>query len=284
MRCDDPGVCSGSEQFFDTPSEVAKSMLCYVTSCGRFFTEYGYQVERENYHNYMLFYILNGKLSVTNEGRTRIADHGKIGFINCNKPHEYHTIGNTEFIWVHLEGGNTDKFYRHIVKLYGSFVFSHPNADEFERRLEQLIRAYQTGQCLGEAEKSKQLYALLILLFDGTTADASDENGEPIPTLDAALKFIESNFKKNITLQDIANVVSISPYHFSRIFKKAYGYSPHEYLMLVRINRAKHLLKTTDYPIKVIAQQVGYPNPSTFTSAFTEKVGLSPKQFRIFPL
>lgn len=284
MRCDDPGVCSGSEQFFDTPSAIAKSMLCYVTSCGRFFTEYGYRVERENYHNYMLFYILNGKLSVTNEGRTRIADAGKIGFINCNKPHEYHTIGNAEFLWVHLEGGNTDKFYQHIVQLYGSFVFAHPHANEFERKLSQLIRSYQTGQFLGEAEKSKQLYTLLILLFDGTTADASDGDGNLISTLDAALKFIENNYQKNISLQDIANVVSISPYHFSRIFKKAYGYSPHEYLMMVRINRAKHLLKTTDDPIKVIAQQVGYPNPSTFTSAFTEKVGLSPKQFRIFPL
>lgn len=123
MRCDDPGICSGSEMFVDTPSDVAKDMLYYITSCGRFFTEYGYQIERANYHNYMVFYILNGRLSVTSEGRTMVADKGKVGFLNCHVPHEYHTIGNTEFLWVHLDGGNTAKFYKHIVKMYGGFVF-----------------------------------------------------------------------------------------------------------------------------------------------------------------
>ena len=92
MRCDDPGICSGSEMFVDTPSDIAKDMLYYITSCGRFFTEYGYQIERADYHNYMVFYILNGRLSVTSEGRTMIADKGKVGFLNCHVPHEYHTI------------------------------------------------------------------------------------------------------------------------------------------------------------------------------------------------
>ena len=76
----------------------------------------------------------------------------------------------------------------------------------------------------------------------------------------------------------------MSQYHFSRLFKKYYGYSPYEYLLLARINKAKHLLKTTELPVKVIAQQVGYVNASTFSSAFTAKAGLSPKAFREFPL
>lgn len=281
MRCDDPGVCAGSELYFDTPSDTAKDMLYYVTSCGRFFTEYGYRIERENYYNYMLCYILDGRLSLSCDGVSYVADKGKIGFLDCTRPHEYHTIGNTEFLWVHLNGGNTAKFHAHIERLYGSFVFSHTRADEFQSMLAQLVRAYQTEQYLSEAEKSRQLYAMLLLLLEGKK---NVETARVTSTLDESLRFIEENAGRSITLRDIADSVNISPYHFSRLFRKAYGYSPYEYLMLVRINRAKHLLKTTQEPVKAIAQQVGYTNASTFSSVFSEKVGLSPKAFREFPL
>lgn len=281
MFCEDPGICSGSEMFVDTPSEPAKEMLYYVTSCGRFFTEYDYRIEREDYHNYMVFYILNGRLSVTCEGRTMVAEKGKVGFMNCHQPHEYHTIGNTEFLWLHLDGGNTAKFFRHVVDLHGGFVFSHPGAEEIREMLSQFVCSYQTGQFLSEAQKSQRLYTLLMRLLDGSS---SEENGSATSALEAALQFIEHNLDQPITLHDIAGAVNMSHYHFSRIFKKSYGYSPYEYLLLARINKAKHMLKTTDLPVKVIAQQVGYLSASTFSSAFTAKVGLSPKAFRICPL
>jgi len=76
----------------------------------------------------------------------------------------------------------------------------------------------------------------------------------------------------------------MSQYHFSRLFKRECGYSPHEYIILVRINRAKHLLKTTDLPVKIIAQNVGYQNVTTFTNAFSNRVGLSPSAFRRYPV
>lgn len=281
MRCDDIGICSGSEQFLDTPSDLAKNMLYYVTSCGRFFTEYGYRIERENYPSYMLCYIINGRLSVTCDGVSRVADQGKIVFLDCTKPHEYHTIGNTEFLWLHLNGSSTAKFHTYIEYLYGSFVFTHPRAGEFQSMLEQFICAYQTEQYLSEAEKSRQLYALLLLLLEGNTETEDIRNK---PRLGASLRFIEENAGHAITLNDIAGSVNISPYHFSRLFKKAYGYSPYEYLVLVRINKAKYLLKTTRDSVKSIAQQVGYTNASTFSSIFSDKVGLSPKAFREAPV
>lgn len=282
MRCEDPGICSGSEMFVDTPSDVAKEMLYYITSVGRFFTEYGYRIERADYHNYMLCYILNGRLSITNEGHTTVADKGKIGIINCHKPHEYHTIGNTEFLWVHFDGGNTDKLYRYIVQVYGGFVFSHNCAEEFEHMLSQLFCGYQTGQVLSEAEKSQAMYRLLMRLLHG--AASTKTNAKTASMLDTALRFIEQNLSEPVTLQDISREVNMSHYHFSRLFKKEFGHSPYEYLLLVRINRAKHLLKTTKEPVKVIAQRVGYYNASTFTAAFTAKVGLSPSEFRKYPI
>ena len=87
-----------------------------------------------------------------------------------------------------------------------------------------------------------------------------------------------------ITLNDVAAYANMSLYHFSRLFKRDCGYSPHEYIILTRLNRAKHLLKTTDLAIKVIAQKVGYQNVSSFTNAFTARVGISPTLFRKYSI
>lgn len=280
MRCDDPGIVSGSEMFVDTPSDLARDMLYYITSCGRFFTEYGYRIERGNYNNYMVFYVLGGRLSVTSGGRTMVADKGKVGFLNCHLPHEYHTIGHTEFLWVHLDGGITDKFYNCLTHLYGGFVFSHPGADGVQKMLARLVNSYQSGQHMRETERSRQMYALLTHLLDGGAPGKAEEQQIFSP----ALRFIEENLDKPITLHEMAGTVNMSHYHFSHLFKKYYGCSPYEYLILERINRAKYLLKTTCLPIKEIAQQVGYLNASTFSSAFSAKVGLSPTAFRAFPL
>jgi len=280
VRCDDPGIVSGSEMFVDTPSELAREMLYYITSCGRFFTEYGYRIERENYSNYMIFYIIDGRLSVTSGGRTMVADKGKAGFLNCHQPHEYHTIGHTEFLWVHLDGGITDKFYNYLTRLYGGFVFSHPGAAEVGDMIAKLVNSYQSGQHMRETERSRQMYVLLTHLLDGGAAGKQEEEQIFSP----ALRFIQDNLGRPITLPEIAGTVNMSHYHFSHLFKKYYGCSPYEYLILERINRAKYLLKTTGLPVKEIAQQVGYPNASTFSSVFSAKVGLSPTAFRSFPL
>lgn len=59
---------------------------------------------------------------------------------------------------------------------------------------------------------------------------------------------------------------------------------PHEFLILTRLNRAKHLLTTTDLPISQVAREVGYRSVTTFSNAFADRVGLSPTRFRQYPL
>lgn len=167
MRCDDPGIVSGTEMFVDTPSEFARDMLYYITSCGRIIAECGYRISRENYSDYMIFYIIDGRLSVTSNGHTMVADKGKVGFLNCHLPHEYYAIGHTEFLWAHLGGDITGKFYDNLIRLYGGFVFSHPGADEVQEMLSQMIDSYRSGQRLRETEHSRQIYDLLTHLLDG---------------------------------------------------------------------------------------------------------------------
>lgn len=283
MALIEPGVCSGSDLYFQTPSENARRLLYYTTSCGSFFTDYAYRIERENYHNYMIFFVKSGRLSVTNEGKTTVAHAGQVGFMNCHKPHEYHTIGNTEFYWIHLDGANTADFYQHICELYGGFIFDFPQADVICDMILQIVYRYRNDQAPGEAALSHLLYTLLLALISPGTARSMEQDAEDHSPVGAAIAFIRKHYAEPVSLDDMAAAANMSRYHFSRQFKNSCGFSPYEYLILTRINRAKHLLVSSTKPIKVIAQEVGYGSEAAFTNAFASRVGVSPGLFRKYP-
>jgi AraC-like DNA-binding protein len=82
------------------------------------------------------------------------------------------------------------------------------------------------------------------------------------------------------SLEIIADRVQLSKYHFSRMFKKHTGFAPMEYITKVRIEKAITLLRTTNYSIEEIAEQVGYASSSYFIKVFRSWVGFSPGEFR----
>lgn len=282
MLVHETGTCSGSDLYFSTPSEYARRMLFYMSTCGYYYTNYDYRIEREDYHNYMLFYICNGRLSVQSGGQTMVATAGQVGFLNCHEPHEYHTIGNTEFVWLHLDGSNTADFYQQAVRVHSGFVFDSPYAEEIKKGIYEIVFAFRNMQPIGEVRLSQKLYSLLAAMVDTNKPEkrrAADN--DPVA---AAMYFIRQQYMNPITLNDVAAYANMSQFHFCRLLKRDCGLSPHEFLILTRLNRAKHLLKTTEQPVKVIARQVDYLNVSSFTNAFTERVGISPTLFRKYSL
>lgn len=282
MLVHETGTCSGSDLYFSTPSEYARRMLFYMSTCGYYYTNYDYRIEREDYHNYMLFYICDGRLSLRSGSQTMVASAGQLGFLNCHEPHEYHTIGNTEFVWLHLDGSNTAYFYEQAVQMHGGFVFDTPYAEQIKNGIYEIVFAFRNEQTLSEVRLSQKLYTLLTAMVDTASQEAGQT--EENDTVSKAMHFIQEQYMNPISLLDVATHVNMSQFHFSRLFKKDCGYSPHEYLILTRLNRAKHLLKTTGLPVKVIAQKVGYQNVSSFTNAFTDRVGISPTLFRKYSI
>lgn len=92
--------------------------------------------------------------------------------------------------------------------------------------------------------------------------------------------FIEDQLAADLSIADMAAVVHMSQFHFARVFKTATGTSPHRYLMLRRIERAKILLKVTKVAIAEIAYQVGFASQSHFIAQFRKATGTTPKIYR----
>jgi transcriptional regulator GlxA family with amidase domain len=99
--------------------------------------------------------------------------------------------------------------------------------------------------------------------------------------LKRVLAHIELRLAEPIQVCDLAEEVHMSPFHFTRMFKLATGHSPHRFITLKRVERAKELLATSDLPIAAIAAAVGYQTQAHFTGVFARHAGFTPKVFRV---
>ncbi len=95
-----------------------------------------------------------------------------------------------------------------------------------------------------------------------------------------ATEFINANLSEDVSLSEIAETVELSPYHFSRAFKRTTGLTPQQYLMQRRVELAKHLLTKIELPIVEISAQVGFKNQSHFTTFFRRLTSMTPKAWR----
>ncbi|HHP7230170.1 MAG TPA: helix-turn-helix domain-containing protein [Xenococcaceae cyanobacterium] len=106
------------------------------------------------------------------------------------------------------------------------------------------------------------------------------EGGLPPRQLRQVLDYIETHLERNIKLTDLAQLLDISPFHFSRLFKQSIGTTPHQYLSQQRVERAKQLLKQTDRLIVDIALECGFNSHSHLSKQFRQFTGMTPKAYR----
>ena len=104
----------------------------------------------------------------------------------------------------------------------------------------------------------------------------------PRRKLRTVVEYIMENLEGSPTLEQMAAVVHLSPYHFARQFKAATGSPPHQYVIARRVERAQHLLRADgELGLAEVALRVGFSDQSKFSFHFKRMVGITPGRFRI---
>jgi AraC-like DNA-binding protein len=98
--------------------------------------------------------------------------------------------------------------------------------------------------------------------------------------IEHAIQAMHTHLHELLTLEDLASVACLSPYHFNRVFHRLIGIPPGEFLSALRFQAARRLLLTTPLSVTDICFEVGYTSTGSFTSRFTQRVGLSPRLLR----
>lgn len=95
-----------------------------------------------------------------------------------------------------------------------------------------------------------------------------------------SVELMHAQLDQDLSLREIAAASYLSPFHFSRLFKKITGATPHNYLAAMRASRAQLLLADTDMSVTEVGSRVGYLSASHFTKAFRLATGTTPREFR----
>jgi AraC family transcriptional regulator len=104
--------------------------------------------------------------------------------------------------------------------------------------------------------------------------------GLPIRQVQNVADFVAEHLAEEISVEILAQLVQLSPFHFSRIFKQSTGMSPLRFVTRERVTRAQQLIRETSRSLIEIALDVGYTSPSHFAQVFRRVVGVTPTEFR----
>lgn len=110
--------------------------------------------------------------------------------------------------------------------------------------------------------------------------DAVREERESNGFVEQAIAFMKANVEEDVSREDVAAHVCLNPAYLSRLFKKETGKNLIDYLIEIKMKRAKQLLDATGMTVGTIAQQVGYANFSHFTKMFRKYYGINPQEYR----
>ena len=95
------------------------------------------------------------------------------------------------------------------------------------------------------------------------------------------IRFIEENGDRQLSLNELAQYINVSPWHLCRLFRMGTGTSVTQYLLNLRMQKAKELLETSCLRVKEIMNQVGIRDESHFARTFKKLYGVSPTQYRV---
>lgn len=122
--------------------------------------------------------------------------------------------------------------------------------------------------------------SLLEEYLQKVVADMQQETDSPHYAISKIVEYIQKHYAEPLTLNQLADLVYLSPNYLSNIFVKAMGVNINKYIRHVRIKKASTMLADTNMKIADISSQVGYPNTSYFCKLFQEEFGISPEKFR----
>lgn len=161
--------------------------------------------------------------------------------------------------------------------------FVRPAVDEIDhiQSLCEMIYEHAERRTGYSDEIVSHLLPALVLLAASLPPDArAADQPHNLVLANRIRQYISTHFTEQLTLEDIGEALSMSPYHLAHIFKDMTGMSPIHYMIRCRIGEAQNLLISTDYSATQIAAIVGYTNVNHFKAIFAKLVGLPPIRYR----
>lgn len=196
---------------------------------------------------------------------------GSVYFIPAFSVEESNIDDRMNKYYIHFQSDSRFfSLYRYI-----SDKYSAPVTKMTESLFKTVVDNYTDSSVSARLKVQGAMNLILSDFVSDVVADA--------PALDkfeAVLRHIDENYKRNIPLRELSDLMNISTMYFSNYFKKTFRVSPKQYILNKRLTESQRLLLESRMSIKEIAYAVGFDNENYFSEFFSSKVGISALKFR----
>ena len=256
------------------PQEMEKAAVCF-SNAGWHKCNSRYHIDHpEGMNVFLLLFTVGGEGCLCLNGHTRSLPPGTVALVPPFEDVSYYTPehGLWEFYWLHPVGEAAEQLLRYTISVLPDRAYPVITMDvrPYAEGIEQLLHLQEETQvnpAVASALTASLLYRLLEELSG--TSGWSRVSG-------TVIRYMEGHYTQSLPLRELAAQVYLSPSQLIRRFKRETGYTPHEYLNRLRIARAERLLRYTDMPVGIVAQEVGFRQSSRFIQLYKEINGITP--------
>lgn len=277
MLSTERGIIPGSDYYVYTPSTQATAMFLYPISTGYFRYLPGYCLRRASFDSFLIMYMRKGSCEIEIDGRTYHASADQIVLLDCYEPHCYYTTTGWDAEWLHFDGFNARSYFQAILDNKVPVINLH-DTYRFEKYLHKVYISFKEHISIKEALLNNYIVNIMTELLIGRDMDHSVNISASI--IEDTVAYINEHLAEPLTLEELASQASLSPFYFSRLFKKETGFTPHGYVITARVNNAKFLLKSSNSTIKEICFGTGFTSESSFCTTFKKVTGSTPSEYR----
>ena len=262
-----------SELALKNKLDTEKKFLYGAIDAGYEYNEKGYYHKRENGVCYLLLYTVSGQAVCEYKNTEILLTPGSILFISLAEQNVIKALdSHWEIYFMNLLGGNLDEIYRFVTQ-HSGYLLNLFNAEKLIENVKTVCKLYKQTE-INHFEISELIYS--VLLDVAKQSQPKDMH----PQIQKAISYINANYHKPFSVEQICKDLFISKYFFIRKFHEETGYSPKQYVNNLRLKKAKYLLAKTKDSIIKIAQDVGFESEKNIYYAFKKDLGISPKEYR----
>lgn len=239
------------------------------------------------HHEIELLYCLEGSFVIRKDEKDYNVSKGELFFVESMKPHEVLKAENVPTLLINLGPVFFGEHFLEIahISLENNLIIRSKGSENLEvfRLLDEIVERLEEQDAQSEMIILSDLFRLGSIFLFLSSGELQNEYSSELRVtkgLEHVLKLVHYEYKRNITLQEAADLAGYGKSNFCKAFKRLMGISFHAYLNNYRIENAKYLLKYSADSIACVGESVGFGDQKTFCRVFKEYEGCSPGEYR----
>lgn len=248
----------------------------YVQLTGISYPDPNYVISREQSEIYCLEYIIDGEGTIQVDNKIYHPSKGDVYILPKGRKHHYYSSQHNPWtkIWINVNGSLCDALF-HIYRLENVHLVKNCDVYPLFQKFVKLCEQKDSPTDILFQQCSLIFHEILSKIHLHLQQQGAKRNSVAYDIK----QYIDQHIAEKLSIQKIAETISLSASQLNRVFKKEFHQTPYDYFLSQKIETAKLLLVHTNLSIKQVAYNLKFADEHYFSNCFKAKVGITPGQF-----